>query len=117
MASPRRALYRSAQAFQPTWMSPTAEHHRHTGQQPTTTQPSSTRRVTFSLPAQTAQSIRGGVAVAPQSSPPNTRRVAPSAGPLRPASPAAEKRAGFDLSHLRTAAKREKKKAVKSLRA
>ncbi|CAB0032829.1 unnamed protein product [Trichogramma brassicae] len=34
----------------------------------------------------------------------------------RPASPAAES-APVDLSHLRTAAKREKKKAVKSLRA
>ncbi|CAB0038423.1 unnamed protein product [Trichogramma brassicae] len=52
-----------------------------TPEQPTTTQPSSTRRVTFSLPAQTAQSIRGGVAVAPQSSPPNTRRSRRQLGP------------------------------------
>ncbi|CAB0043101.1 unnamed protein product [Trichogramma brassicae] len=63
-----------------------------TPEQPTTTQqPSSTRRVTFSLPAQTAQSIRGGVAVAPQSSPPNTRRSRRQLGLARaPASPAAE---------------------------
>ncbi|CAB0029431.1 unnamed protein product [Trichogramma brassicae] len=60
-----------------------------TPEQPTTTQPSSTRRVTFSLPAQTAQSIRGGVAVAPQSSPPNTRRSRRQLA-SRPASPAAE---------------------------
>ncbi|CAB0041686.1 unnamed protein product [Trichogramma brassicae] len=60
--------------------------------------------------------LGGGVAVAPQSSPPNTRRSRRQLGASRPASPAAES-APVDLSHLRTAAKREKKKAVKSLRA
>ncbi|CAB0040859.1 unnamed protein product [Trichogramma brassicae] len=74
-----------------------------TPEQPTTTQPSSTRRVTFSLPAQTAQSIRGGSSCGASKLATEHSPVAPSAGPRAQRAPAAES-APVDLSHLRTAA-------------
>ncbi|CAB0040201.1 unnamed protein product [Trichogramma brassicae] len=98
----------------PTWMSPTAEHHRqHPRRQPNyhaafINNGESPFHSLRKLPSPLGgEWLCGASKLATEHSP-----VAPSAGPLAPASPAAES-APVDLSHLRTAARGRKRIAVR----
>ncbi|CAB0043071.1 unnamed protein product, partial [Trichogramma brassicae] len=100
---------------QPTWMSPTAEHHRqHRSSQLPRSLHQHGESPFHSL--RKLPSPLGGEWLWRLKARHRTLAGRAVSWASRPASPAAES-APVDLSHLRTAAKREKKKAVKSLRA